>query len=167
MKYHSTHAVQIIHCKHEENILHSEIWAASGWSRYGQSGAQMFESNGFMRTTKAFLNSSDSRSQFGMNDHFTTRQVQSWYMWYPAATSNREWTTVEEDKQNKTRQKKGGYTIPSRNLSSFGRKKPPAQQASKAKNFKNQNLDGHKENMIKSRQTPGYPMLVVIALIWF
>lgn len=43
---------------------------------------------------------------------------------------------------------KGSCTIPSRNCSSPGRKKPPAQQASKAKNFKNQNLDGQKENMI-------------------
>lgn len=43
--------------------------------------------------------------------------------------------------------KKRKYTIPSRNFSSPGKKKPPAQQASKAKNFKNQNLDGCKEKM--------------------
>lgn len=51
--------------------------------------------------------------------------------------------------------KKKSYTIPSRNFSSPGRKKPPAQQASKAKNFRNQNLEGRKENMINAARNQG------------
>jgi len=50
--------------------------------------------------------------------------------------------------QKKSVHVKTDHTKPSRNVSWFGRKNPPAQQPSKARNLKNQNLQRNRKKTV-------------------